>query len=206
MFYRAAAIYQLAEYFCQPYDKATASSLPGAPIRTSADVNEIVQRGTLEQTYAFVIRELMEAETLLPDRGLNLYRPGKVTVFAMLSRAYLSMQDYANAGKYAEASLSLQCSLIDYNTLDKTAEQPFDYPVNDPSLNPEIILFGYTGGYAFVSDRDTYVDTVFYNTYADNDLRKSIFFHPRNGYHFIKEDIMADGPDMEALVQTRCIL
>lgn len=186
VFYRAINVYQLAEYFCQPYDGTTASSLPGVPLRTSADVNETVQRGSLDKVYEFVIRELEEAEPLLPARGLNLYRPGRVAVFAMLSRVYLSMEDYANAEKYADASLRLQRTLIDYNTVDRVTEQPFENPRTNPSLNPEIILFGHAGGYGFVSDRDTYVDTVFYNTYADNDLRKSIFFQPRKGYHFFK--------------------
>lgn len=186
MFYRAINVYQLAEYFCQPYDKATASSMPGVPLRTSADVNGIVQRGTLDKVYEFVIRELAAAETLLPDRGLNLYRPGRAAVFAMLSRVCLSMQDYANAEKYAEACLRLQRTLIDYNTVDRVTEQPFESPLTDPSRNPEIILFGTASGFSFNVDRDTYVDTAFYNTYADNDLRKSIFFHPRKGYHFFK--------------------
>lgn len=212
LFYRAIAVYRLAEYFCQPYDKATASSFPGVPIRTSADVNGIVQRGTLEKTYEFVIRELEAAETLLPDRGLNLYRPGRVTVFAMLSRVYLSMQDYINAGRYADASLRLQRTLIDYNTLDRTVEQPFEVPLTDPSRNPEIILYGTAGGYSFNVDRDTYVDTTFYDTYADNDLRKYIFFHPRNGYHFFKGGYdggrsLHGGPctDEMYLIQAECL-
>jgi hypothetical protein len=130
----------------------------------------------------------------------------------MLSRVYLSIQDYANAEKYAEACLRLQRTLIDYNTVDRVTEQPFESPLTDPSRNPEIILFGSASGYSFNVDRDTYVDTAFYNTYADNDLRKSIFFHPRKGYHFFKGGYdggrsMHGGPctDEMYLIKAECL-
>ncbi len=46
----------------------------------------------------------------------------------MLSRVCLSMQDYANAEKYAEACPRLQRTLIDYNTVDRVTEQPLRVP------------------------------------------------------------------------------
>lgn len=185
-FHRGVSVYLLAESFCAPYDKATASGLPGVPLRTSSDVNEIVQRSKLDKTYEFIINDLKEAEALLPERAVNLYRPGKAAVYGMLSRVYLAMSDYTNADKYADACLQLQRSLVDYNNVNANTETPFAYPLNNPSLNPEIILFAYSSGYSFNVDRDTYVDTVFYQQYADNDLRKKIFFQARNGYHFFK--------------------
>ena len=77
------------------------------------------------------------------------------------------MQDYGQAQLYADSCILSQGELVDYNTLDLDAAFPFGQ-FNDEVIFHATLNFSASGAH--------YVDTVLYDFYADNDLRKQLFF------------------------------
>jgi len=181
LFHRAFAFYNLVQLFSKGYDKNTANTDLGIPLRLTADVNQKVGRGTVQQVYDRVINDLQEAERILPIKTTFKSRPTKAAANALLARIYLNMENYEQARYYATAALALNHSLIDYNTLSLTATNPFpSAPVND---NPELIFYDRLVSYGFGSSTRTTVADDLYQSYADKDLRKRIFFAGTGPYY-----------------------
>jgi starch-binding outer membrane protein, SusD/RagB family len=177
LFYRAHAFYQVAQLFAAPYN---GSSTPGIPLRLTADVNAPVTRASLKETYDRIILDLSQAESSLPLSSYYKTRPTKSACQALLARTYLTMEDYTKAEEYASLALNGTSFLLDYNTLNPTATRPM------PRQNDEILFYASMISYRFTTSPFTYVDTVLYSTYDDNDLRKGNFFRQRalNRYTF----------------------
>ncbi|SKB62810.1 SusD family protein [Parapedobacter luteus] len=171
-FLRAYNFYHLAQLFAPPYQQGNNDGLLGIPLRLSPDINERSYRATLDETYARIIADLKAAVPLLPDLPAVKTLPSKAAAYAALSRVYLTMQHYAEAGAYADSSLRLQPALIDYNDLDTMSAQP-----QFPALNEEVIFHATCGNFsAILSNSRAGVDTTLYGRYYDDDLRKSLFY------------------------------
>jgi hypothetical protein len=103
LFFRAYAHFQVAQSFAKPYDQSTSNQDPGIPIRTSTALEVKSERGTVQQTYDKIIADFQDALTSLPVTSTIKSRPNKTACYAALARTYLSMGDYTNAGKMADA-------------------------------------------------------------------------------------------------------
>jgi tetratricopeptide (TPR) repeat protein len=125
LFYRAFAFWQIAQSYAPPYTAADADQQPGIPIRLESDINEVLVRGTVSQTYARIVQDLKEAVDLLPVSVSVSSRPSKVAALAMLARVYLSMEDYSQAQSSANAALQIKSDLLDYRTISTTSLTPF---------------------------------------------------------------------------------
>lgn len=169
LFYRALAFYELAQLFCEPYHEGSLSS-PGIPLRLTADVNAPVVRSTVKETYDRILRDLLEADDLLPEVPVAKTRPGAAACKALLARVYLSMEDYGNAEVYASAALDIDDALLDYNEISTTSLRPFQL------MNEEVVYHALLLSYRSLSSSLTYIDTALYASYSDDDLRKKIFF------------------------------
>jgi starch-binding outer membrane protein, SusD/RagB family len=172
LFIRAYAFYNLAQVFALPYNAATANEVLGIPLKLTPNVDESIKRSTLEQTYSQILNDLLESKTLLPDSvSGNRNRPNKPAALAQLARVYLSMRRYDLAGTYADSSLQLCKALIDYNTRD-ASPRPFDRTNAETMYQSKFVetnvLKGVSGYGA--------VDSTLYNSYAVNDLRRTLFF------------------------------
>jgi starch-binding outer membrane protein, SusD/RagB family len=173
LFIRAYAFYNLAQVFALPYNAATANEVLGIPLKLTPNIDERIRRSTLEQTYSQILNDLLEAKTLLPDSiSGNRNRPNKPSAFAQLARVYLSMRRYDTAGAYADSSLRLYKALIDYNTRDVITRTPWDRTNAETMYQSKFVetnvLKGVLGYAA--------VDSMLYNAYSLNDLRRSLFF------------------------------
>lgn len=183
MFYRAMAFYNLSQAFAPTFDPRTADTDLGIPLRISSEVTLPITRGTVAQTYLFVIKELEQAKELLPEKEVILTRPIRNAALALLARVHLQMGDYINAEKYADASLLENNKLIDYNTLSTTAARSF--PIFFPdNKNEEVIYYSKMINYSFFSNSLTFVDPLLYQSYQDNDLRKFVFFADKGSGRF----------------------
>lgn len=151
------------------YDEATADADLGIPLRNTPDFNAPSVRSTIRETYTQIIDDLRQSALLLPLTNINAARPTKAMAYGLLARTYLSMRDYETAGRYADSCLQLHRTLIDYNMLDSNALFPFSRPLND-----EIIFLGILSSNATVAQAR--ITNAFYDTYHENDLRKSIYF------------------------------
>ncbi len=183
LFYRAIDLYNAASMFCKPYTAATAKTDLGVPIRLTSDVNPKTIRSTVQETYDQIIKDLKAALPLLPQVPLFKNRPSSVAANALLSKVYLSMEDYADAGVFAGNTLNEKSSLMDYN--DPNLVNPssvFPFPAN-PSDNPEIIFYATGISYASIRPRSSRarVDSTLYKMYDANDMRTTAFFRLNGG-------------------------
>jgi tetratricopeptide (TPR) repeat protein len=169
LFLRAEGFYNVAQLFAMPYDPATAGS-DGIPLRLNPDLNIPSARSTVQQTYDQITNDLTQAAQLLPVSAVSQYRANKPAAFALLARVYLAMGKYDEALKSADACLKLYSSLLDYNSLTASAT----YPI--PVLNNEIIYYAAILGDPFLSTSRMKIDPVLYQSYAANDLRRTMFF------------------------------
>lgn len=187
LFHRAHLYYHLAQVFAPVYQKSTASSTLGLPLRLKADVNEKLERNTLQETYNQIITDLEESIPYLPEQVSYTTRPTVTAAYAMLSRVYLSMSDYDKALECSEEALERKSSLMDFNNLDSLSA----YPISN---NNEEIIFnclssiGGNIATAFVNSFAS-VDSMLVKAYSPGDLRKPIFTVKRTesqslGYRF----------------------
>lgn len=107
---RAYNHFLLANIFCQHYDETTASSELGIPYITEPETELIVkyERGTLQETYEKIEKDLLEGMSLLSDDyyvGSGKYHFNKGAAYAFTSRFYLFKKDYANCIKYSNLLL-----------------------------------------------------------------------------------------------------
>lgn len=177
LFFRAHAFHQLVEIFSMHGNE---SSGLGIPVRLTADVNAPVNRASREETFNQIINDLTEALSLLPANSSYKTRPTTAAAMALLARVYLIMEEYEQAESWASASLSENNYLLDYNTLNAAATRPV------PRMNDEILFHSQMITYGYTVFSTTYVDTLLYASYEDNDLRKQVFFRLRspNRYTF----------------------
>ncbi len=171
-FHRAIAFYHLLQQFSLPYQSQTAQTSLGLPIRTTANVNVIEKRASLQASYDQVFSDLAQAASRLPEYPEYKQRPSRWAVEALRARIYLSMQQYSQALEHASACLAMKAPLLEYKTLDTKAR--FSMPVWQE--NPEIIFYSYLQPYSYNSSVLTKVDSLLYRSYQVNDLRRDVFF------------------------------
>lgn len=176
LFYRAYAFYVLAQEFAKPYDKSSAATDPGIPLRLSSDVTIKSVRATVEQTYNQIIGDLKASIGLLQVTPKYKTRPSKPGAYAMLARTCLSMNDYANALLYADSCLQLSDTLIDFDLLDTTTY----YPI--PPLNVEDLFNSTMINYFIFDPSNLIVDSLLYQSYDTNDLRRRVYFKDNGGH------------------------
>ena len=174
LFYRAHAFYDLAQLFAKPYNKNAAANDLGIPLRMTSDVNEVSVRSNIEQTYNRILADLNEAEKLLPLMPLYKTRPSKLAVEGLLARVYLNMDDYNSALLYAGKVLSNYSDLIDFNTINTA---PLFTLPNYQKGNKEVIFYSYSMSYGSgIGSFPALVDTILYQSYQQDDLRRSVFY------------------------------
>lgn len=175
LFARSWAFYGLLQVFAAPYDPAGTNQGPGIPLRLESDINLPSSRATIAQCYQRVIADLSEAIPLLPDLPLVKTRASKVSALALLARVSLLMGVYEKALDFSSRALALQSSLIDFNTLNAAAANPFSI------MNQEVIYHSELAHAASFGNTRLNVVPEVYNAYAADDLRKSLFFFNNAG-------------------------
>ena len=81
------------------------------------------------------------------------------------------MQQFDNAGNYADSCLRYQNQLINYNTISLSASTPFEL------FNKEVIWQADLSTNTILSSSRAITDTLLYQSFENNDLRKSAFFN-----------------------------
>lgn len=97
MFYMDLARMYADETYARNKDAET------VPIVTEGPAEVSNPRATNEEMFKFILEDLDKAETLLADyQRENVYTPDRSVVYGLKARAYLTMEDWANAEKYAK--------------------------------------------------------------------------------------------------------
>lgn len=204
LFYRAFYHYALLAEFCGAYDEADPL---GIPLRSTANVNDKMQRSSLKQSYVYVLSDLDAAAKLLPLAPANKLRPSRLAAWAMSSRIYLAMSNYTAALQYAQMCLSSNDQLLDYNSLNVSANFPFD------RFNKEVILSVYIANPTILSQNNHVIDSTLYSSYWADDLRRELFFRinaglPRfkGGYFGVANCFVGLAADEVYLNASECLL
>ncbi|ALL05757.1 hypothetical protein AQ505_09790 [Pedobacter sp. PACM 27299] len=184
-FNRAYSFYALASNFCKSYDSRTASSDLGLPLKISPDIDVIMQRSTIKETYEQILQDLSIASELLEGKRLpteKKNRPSLTAVYAFQARMYLNMREYGKAELAADNCLNLYPNLIDYNSVKLPSATPF------LNTNDEVIYAGSTVGSVvgiITTVRNVYsiIDKSLLDLYEPDDLRfKTYFLSVSGGY------------------------
>jgi len=196
-YYRAQALLTAAAIWAPAYDEQTAAADLGLPLPQGTNFNEQLTRSSVQQTYDQILGDLQTAAALLPVSVPHVMRPSKAAAYALLARAYLSMRQYPEAGAYADSSLLLHDGLLDYNTLDTAASYPF------PRFNAEVLHESMFGAPQPLTVSRARIDTLLYKMYADDDLRKTLFFkETAEGGHSFRGSYEGTGSNFFAGVAT----
>jgi len=190
-FIRGTVYFYLLGLFGKPYSDGNASSNLGVPIvltptytyDSSANSPNKPARATVTQTYAQIIADLQTGISLLPTSNIN-FRADVYGAHAMLSRVYLSMEQYANAAAQADTVLgSGNFSLTStydkaFNTDGNSTEDIFgiqqSLQSNAGTTNNGIVTFylpysvngNQTGGRG-----DAQIDTSYFDIFEPADFR-----------------------------------
>lgn len=174
LFYRALTLFNLSQVYALPYNPSSAKTTPGIPLKLTADINEVITRPDLQSVYQQIISDLDEASSLLPVSNFNLLRPNKLAALGLLANVYLVMQQFDKALFCANSYLNFRSELIDYNTISQNSGNPFVL------FNKEVAWHADLAYNQLVATSRCKVDSIFFRSFDENDLRKYIYFQNSN--------------------------
>ncbi len=174
LFFRAFNHFQVAQLFCKPYNKSTAKTDLGIPLRLENDVTTKVGRASVETTYGQIINDLEEAVGLLTTDNKIKINPSKQSALALLARVYLNMEEYGRAGYFAQECLKIQDGIIDYNGISTSPTYTFtnDYCAS----NPEVLVCTYLPTSDLTARNRMRLTPDLESLYLPNDLRYNVFY------------------------------
>ena len=183
LFLRAHSFLQGAFIWCLAYDANTANTDLGLPLRLTSDINEKILRSSLAQTYDRIILDLKEAISLLRNVPVHVMRSSKPAAHTLLARTYLSMRQYHKSLKYADSSLLIKNTLLDFNP-PSIPSASAAFPFNVTALiynNVEILYVDRMVTPAIISNTKARIDSTLYQSYKADDLRKTVYFSTNTG-------------------------
>ena len=185
LFLRSYYYYALAQLFIKPYNKTTAVTDLGLPLRLSSDINIPSVRSTVQNTYDEILKGFKESLQLLPETPMIKTRPSVPAAYGGSAKTYLAMCKYDSAFKYADLSITSYGAdnLIDYNTLLPSSLAPIS------RFNKEVVFQIRSVGPLILANSFANLDTNLLLSYPINDLRKDIYYHRNpNGSFYFKGD------------------
>ena len=191
---RAFMHFYLTQFFCKPYQEATAVTDPGVPVVTKANSGETsFSRGTVKDVYDFVTKELEEACPDLPLQTQHRQRVYRAAGYFMLGKVYMAMGEYGKALKALEIAYegtqnsSIILELFDYNQeiynwgytgAPNTWGMSCTYPINlsednnELTYNKQVSILPIT---LFLYPPQVYVKPEYMALYSKNDHRAKFF-------------------------------
>ncbi len=210
-FLRALTYHNLMVHFALPYN-VTGNNSYGLPlylkaINTPADIEEAMKigRSTVTETYAQIITDLNNAESMLPNvvSANSITRAGKAAPIALKTRVYLHMRDWAKVITEAkkltkDATVGPFSSAIGDYVLEADPATPFvSYSDNSESIfsiqnNSEdngsvngamsAMMSARSGGRAIITSSPTLYNSSFW---LSTDKRRSLlYYQAANDYYF----------------------
>lgn len=152
-------------------------------------------RATFTAAYAQILADLDEAEKLLAGyQRANVYEPDLNVVYGLKARAYLEIQDWANAEKYAKQAMSGYSMMTrdEYLSRDNGFNKPnsswifgLRFRDTDPNITDNdgdsswgsimILENGFECGYAANYGGPMLIDRHLYETIPASDFRKNVW-------------------------------
>ncbi len=192
LFLRAWAYFNLVRYFAQPWGFSADNSHPGVVLRTSPTRNPSgasKARSTVTEVYGQIIKDLTEAEGLLPaaDALPSFYDSyaSKGAVAALLARVYFQQNDFTNAAAAAGRVISNTNYALGDDVMDVFKNSPTKETVFQLLSDDQSNSGGAVNGNFRQDDNDPplYVDPAFATVMSalpSTDKRKA-FVNERDG-------------------------
>lgn len=201
-FMRALAYSDLIRTFCEAYEPSTATQKMGVPLylhyREGNGSSVKKARATLEESYAQVLEDLLQADELVTRIGSDAAFVTEGAVDALLARVYLYMQNWDKAIEHATNVLESKSgsytvySLADANSYVSTASGimteyqamwtydsseeiiwKISFSTSDMGGSLGTLFMGITGG----QYNPNYVPAKWLiDAYDGNDIRRTTFF------------------------------
>jgi tetratricopeptide (TPR) repeat protein len=168
--HRAFAYYSLANQYAPVYDPTKAESQQGLPLLLTVDLFQNLSRVSLARIYEQIITDLTTAINNLPNYPSFNYHPSKVSAYALMSRVYLTMRNFEEAGRYADLALALDPTI--YNLEDFTRDETFPRLIDDK----EVLLSKTSAGYMIGP-----LNPELISLYKEGDLRLKLFIDNEPG-------------------------
>jgi tetratricopeptide (TPR) repeat protein len=179
---RARCFLDAVIIWAKAYDETTAKQDMGIPIRVDPDFNTVSTRASIYESYHQVLADLKAAAQNLPDATIHPVRASRPAAYGLLARTYLAMRNYDSAYHYAQLCLSIKSDLLDFNTL---ASSTATYPM--PIGHIEVLHFTSRLAPTTIAPNRAKIDSVLYNQFDANDLRKLLYFRSNNnGTYFFR--------------------
>ncbi|GGF24153.1 RagB/SusD family nutrient uptake outer membrane protein [Echinicola rosea] len=173
LFIRAWSYFSLSQVFL-PANLDGAGNGPVIPLKLTPELEAPYEKVGVSEIYLQVMDDLLEAERLLPMKRQYPIRPGKTACWALMARINLAFEQYGLAEDYSAKVLAQSPTLLDFKALDDGIF-PFE------QFNEEVIFHAQLIGYGFTGYPSTKVMDELYESYTENDLRKTIYFTTRSG-------------------------
>ena len=126
---RVLCYYHTANYYADQYSQATLNNT-SIPLVTSSAISAPSPQVTIKELYDFMISEMEQSVDALPEKGETMFHATKAAGYGLLARIYLSMSDYTNAQKNAEAALQQNSSLFDWVAYYEADKERFAEPTS----------------------------------------------------------------------------
>lgn len=141
-FARGLVYADMIRMFCEAYDPATADTQLGISlVDTYKGADKPQARASLKESYEFVLNDLDKAEDLIPREGADTEFFTKGAVWALKSRIYLYMKEYAKSKEYAEKVIEQK-----YYQLADATTQIFIDDITGKKLSEYDVLWRYDEG------------------------------------------------------------
>lgn len=164
LFFRAYNHYSIANLFCKAYDGTSANTDLGIPLKLESDINIPSVRSTVQETYDQILKDLKEGASLIEvekPSNSNIQsktRPNKAAAFAMIARVYLAMSKYDSARVYADKSLQLYNTLLDFNDVTSSVS-PTNFSLPSFYDNDEVLFYDQANSYIIFNRAVLIVDS-----------------------------------------------
>lgn len=193
LFLRGFMYFELVKLFSKPYSAGSPATALGLQLITKPTIGNISQdnfvaRKNLQETYDFIVKDLTDAKTLLPEE--NEDREAYANSFvasALLSRVYLQLADYPKARDEAsrvieESSYSLTNTYAAaFNNTSNSPEDIFAMQVTAQDGSNDMFVFWSISDYG-ARDGDVDVLNKHINLYSAGDARRALFYQDGSVY------------------------
>lgn len=184
LFIRGEMYFELVRFFGKPYSAGNVNTNLGVQIITTPTKGSIteanyVPRSTVAETYDLVVKDLTQAESLLPED--NGFYATKYAAAAILSRVYLQMEDFANARDEANTVIESGYYTLTstygsaFNNDENSVEDIFAVQVSDQDGSNDFNLFWSIPEYGGRSG-DVDVAQKHIDLYEPDDARGQLFY------------------------------
>lgn len=170
-FLRAYAYSQLVFQFAEPYQKSGDNNLiSGIVIKETADVNEVLRRSSLQESYEQILEDLSLAIGLLPESNEPKTRPGQAAALGLRSRMHLASFNYSQAADDALRALDIYTPRLDFNELEVEARRPFS------RFDDETVFYSILSSVSFLRSNEVFMEPALMERFEEIDLRLPAYF------------------------------